>query len=62
MQYRLSEAEEQIADEKQSRAKAEKQREELARQLADMVAELEEAGAAEQHASELRKKAEVCFT
>lgn len=57
--YRLTEAEEQIQDEKQSRTKAEKQKEELARQLADMVAEVEDANAAEQHANELRKKTEV---
>lgn len=58
-QYRLSEAEEMIADEKQQRGKAEKQKEELTRNLADMLLELEDAGRAEQHANELRKKAEA---
>ena len=58
-QYRLTEAEEMIADEKQARNKAEKQKEDAARNLSDLISELEDANKAEQHANELRKKAEI---
>ena len=58
-QYRLTEAEELIADEKQARVKAEKQKDDVARSLSDLVNELEDANRAEHAANEAKKKCEV---
>jgi myosin heavy chain 6/7 len=58
LQYHLTEAEEQISEQKSLRARAEKHNEELTHEIKELLAEVDEVSAAELSASSLRKKAE----
>lgn len=58
LQYHLTEAEEQISEQKSLRARCEKHNEELTHEIKELLAEVDEASAAELAASSLRKKAD----
>ncbi len=58
LQYHLTEAEEQIAEQKSLRARAEKHSEELTHEIKELLVEVDETAAAELKSAELRKKAE----